>query len=80
MFRIRTHLVVRLFYWKPGADEGETIPLLPIRDMNSRSLGVADMAHALHSGRPHRANGEMAFHILDIMHTILDASQTGMSY
>lgn len=63
--------------WKPDAKEGENIPLLPIRDANSRSLGIADMAHALRSGRPHRANGEMAFHVLDIMHTIHDAAQLG---
>lgn len=63
--------------WRPDSKEGEEIPLLPIRDTNSRSLGVADMAHALRNGRPHRANGEMAYHILDIMHTIHDASRLG---
>ena len=63
--------------WKPDAKEGETISLLPLREKNSRSLGVADMAHALRSGRPHRANGDMAFHVLDIMHTIHDASREG---
>lgn len=63
--------------WKPDAKEGETIPLLPIREKNSRGLGIADMAHALRSGRPHRANGEMAYHVLDIMHTIHDASTKG---
>lgn len=63
--------------WKPGATEGEEIALLPIRAKNSRSLGVADMAHAIRSGRPHRANGEMAYHVLDIMHTIHDASREG---
>lgn len=49
--------------------------LFPIREKNSRSLGVADMAHALRSGRPHRANGEMAYHVLDLMHAIHDASE-----
>jgi predicted dehydrogenase len=63
--------------WKPDAKEGEEIALLPIREKNSRSLGVADMAHALRSGRPHRANGEMAYHVLDIMHTIHDSSEQG---
>lgn len=63
--------------WKPDDKEGTTIPLLPIRSENSRGLGVADMAHALRSGRPHRANGEMAYHVLDIMHTIHDASTKG---
>ncbi len=63
--------------WKAEAKEGEEIPLLPIRDKNSRSLGVADMAHAIRSGRPHRANGQMTYHVLDLMHTIHDASAQG---
>ena len=37
---------------------------------NSRGLGVADMAHAMRSGRPHRASGELAYHVLDIMQSI----------
>jgi predicted dehydrogenase len=44
---------------------------------NSRGIGAADMAEALRSGRPHRANGEMAYHVLDIMHAIHDASAEG---
>ena len=63
--------------WKPEAKEGEPIALLPIREKNSRSLGMADMAHAIRSGRPHRASGEMAYHVLDIMHTIHDAAREG---
>jgi len=41
---------------------------------NSRGLGVADMAHALRSGRAHRASGELAYHVLDTMHAFLDSS------
>lgn len=44
---------------------------------NMRGLGVADLAHALRSGRPHRANGDLAYHVLDIMHAIHDASDAG---
>ncbi|MEM7539119.1 MAG: Gfo/Idh/MocA family oxidoreductase [Chloroflexota bacterium] len=43
----------------------------------SRGLGVADMANALRSGRAHRANGELTYHVLDIMHAFHDASDTG---
>ena len=35
------------------------------------------MAHAMRSGRPHRANGEMAFHVLEIMEAIHTASDQG---
>jgi predicted dehydrogenase len=40
----------------------------------NRGLGVADMAYAIRSGRPHRASGAMAYHVLDIMQTLYDAS------
>lgn len=42
-----------------------------------RSLGVADMAHAIRSGREHRANGEQAFAVLDAMAGFLESSKTG---
>jgi predicted dehydrogenase len=43
---------------------------------NSRGIGVADMAYGLRSGRNHRASGELAYHVLDIMHAFHDASDT----
>lgn len=43
----------------------------------NRGLGLADMAHAMRSGRPHRANGELAMHVLDIMHAFHDAAREG---
>ena len=36
-----------------------------------RGLGVADMAAALLSGRPHRASGERANHVLEIMQGVV---------
>jgi predicted dehydrogenase len=41
---------------------------------NARGLGVADMASAIRSGREHRASGKLAYHVLDIMESIHDAS------
>lgn len=38
-------------------------------------MGLADMAYAIRSGRKHRANGEMAYHVLDIMHAIHDGAR-----
>jgi predicted dehydrogenase len=43
---------------------------------NSRGIGVADMAYALQSGRPHRASGELARHVLDITLGIFESSRT----
>ena len=42
---------------------------------NSRGVGVADMAHALRLGRPHRASGALTFHVLEAMHAFLDSSR-----
>ncbi len=62
-----------------GAHDNEwhNIPLTHGYTTNSRGIGVADMAHAIHSGRAHRANGDMAYHVLDIMEAIHDASREG---
>jgi predicted dehydrogenase len=57
-----------------GEKEWAEIPPVNGYANNSRGLGLADLAHALHSGTPHRASGEMAFHVLDIMHAIHLAS------
>ncbi len=42
-----------------------------------RGIGAADMAHAIQSGRPHRTSGELAYHVLDLMHTLEEASSSG---
>ena len=62
---------------RAGAEEWSEIPLTHIHTENSRGIAVADMAYALRTGRPHRATGEMAYHVLDIMHAIHDASTAG---
>jgi len=46
-------------------------------DGHKWGIGVADMAYALRSGRPHRANGENACHVLEVMHAFLSASRDG---
>ncbi|MDX3925219.1 MAG: Gfo/Idh/MocA family oxidoreductase [Shinella sp.] len=46
-------------------------------DGNYRILGLADMAHAVVSGRPHRANHDISLHVLEIMESILQAAETG---
>ncbi|MCA9985839.1 MAG: Gfo/Idh/MocA family oxidoreductase [Anaerolineales bacterium] len=44
---------------------------------NSRGVGVNDMAYALRTGRSHRANGQLAYHVLDLMHAFHDAAAEG---
>ncbi len=63
--------------YRRGAKDWEEAPLTHQYTEQHRSLGLADMAHALRSGRPHRASGELAYHVLDIMHACHDASREG---
>ena len=44
---------------------------------NSRGLGLADMATGLRGGAPHRANGDLAYHVLEVMHAVETASREG---
>jgi len=53
------------------------IPLTHAHTGNARCLGAADLAYALRTGRPHRASGELAYHVLDAMHAVLEASNSG---
>lgn len=69
-----------VLYRKSRSKEWNEIPLAFEYEKNSRGIGVADMAYAIRSGREHRANGEMAYHILDIMHGFHDASASGKHY
>jgi len=62
---------------RAGEDQWSDIPLAFDYPENSRGLGVADLAHALRTGRPHRACGELAQHVLDVMHAIHESSDTG---
>lgn len=62
---------------RAGAADWSEVPLTHGYARQSRGLGVADMACALRSNRPHRANGELAYHVLDAMHAFHDASREG---
>ena len=62
---------------KRGETEWQSMPLEFGYEENSRGIGVADMAAAIASGRPHRANERVAYHVLDLMHSIVDAAETG---
>jgi predicted dehydrogenase len=70
--------VVKLKY--KNVKEAIEVELTHGFDKNSRGIGVADMTAAILSGRPHRANGELAYHVLEAMHGFHDASQGGKHY
>jgi len=69
---------VRLF--KTGNDDWVDVPLCYGYSENTRGIGVADMAYAIQYNRPHRANGNMAYHVLDVMLALEGSSALGKSY
>lgn len=57
-----------------GEKEWSEVELTHGYTAQSRGVGVADMAAGLRSGRPSRASGDLALHVLDIMQACLDSS------
>ncbi|MGG1639303.1 MULTISPECIES: Gfo/Idh/MocA family protein [unclassified Paenibacillus] len=66
--------------WRAGSNEWSDIPLAYGYTENARGVGAADMAKAIQTGRKHRANGELAYHVLEAMHGFHDASEQGVHY
>ncbi len=58
-------------------DWREVPPRHPYADGNYRILGLADMAHAIRTGRPHRASGDLALHVLEVMEAFQKSADTG---
>jgi predicted dehydrogenase len=61
----------------PGESAWRELPLTHPHAENSRGLGVADLARAIRENRPHRASGQLALHVLDLMHAFHDAAREG---
>ncbi|WP_175825359.1 Gfo/Idh/MocA family protein [Burkholderia cepacia] len=47
---------------------------------NSRGIGLVDMAMSIAEGRAPRASAEMALHILEIMHGMLESAANNVTY
>jgi predicted dehydrogenase len=62
---------------KAGEKEWKEISVNRKYSQNSRGLGLSEMAQAIQQDKPHRANGDMAYHVLDVMHAVHDSSDTG---
>jgi len=63
-----------------GGADWEEVPMTRPYAENSRGIGAADLAYALQSGRPHRASGDLALHVLEAMHGFHEASESGAHY
>ena len=62
---------------KKGGEWANVDTDMPYADGNYRSIGLADMAHAIASDRPHRASGDLALHVLEVMEAFETSSQSG---
>lgn len=60
-----------------GAKTFTTVPAEGAFTEDSRGLGVTELAAAVAAGRPHRASGELALHVLDVMTSLLRAADSG---
>jgi predicted dehydrogenase len=60
-----------------GEREWTDMPVERPHAGQSRGIGLADMTWAMRSGRPHRASGEMASHVVEVMQSLIDSAQKG---
>ncbi len=60
--------------WADGSKEAEIVPTEKIA---SRGTGVVELARAIRAGIAERASGEQAYHVLDIMVSIIEAADSG---
>ena len=61
--------------WTHEEPEWKVVPVSAGYAEAGRGVGLADMAHAIETARPHRASGELAFHVLEIMDAVIKAGR-----
>jgi predicted dehydrogenase len=59
-----------------GADAWEDVPHRFDASVG-RGVGLADMVDAIRADRPHRASGELGFHVLEVLLAIEEATRSG---
>jgi predicted dehydrogenase len=64
-------------YLAKGGEWAEIPSDAPYGDGNYRSIGAADLAHAIRTERPHRASGALALHVLEVMEAFGRSSESG---
>jgi predicted dehydrogenase len=45
------------------------------KQSNYRGIGLSEMIYAIENNKPHRCSGELAFHVLDIINSTIDAAK-----
>jgi predicted dehydrogenase len=59
-------------------DTWRDLPLSPtLRQDNARGIGLDDLCRCLRTGGNPRASGALAYHVLDVMHGLVDSAKEG---
>ena len=58
-----------------GSEDWEV--LTSTKALSTRGTGVLEMARSLRAGRPHRVQGALAHHVVDVMVSIAESAQSG---
>ena len=58
-----------------GSEDWEV--LAQTKALSTRGTGVLEMARSLREGRPHRVQGALAHHVVDVMQSIIESATTG---
>ncbi len=61
--------------WTDASDQPELVKSTGVT--TTRGTGVLELARAIRAGVPERANGAQAYHVVDVMVSILEAAATG---
>lgn len=68
-----------VFLRKNGEEDYKEVPPMFVKGYG-RSIGLADMAYAIRSGRKMRADSQQAMAVLDLMQGFLDSSAQGKAF
>jgi len=63
-----------LWLRRPGESDPEPVEITHGYLDNSRGVGVADLCRAIANDRPQRAHGDMAYHVVDVINSVIEAS------
>jgi predicted dehydrogenase len=66
----------QLYLRRSDSNEFEPVPNEFGYSDNSRGVGVADLSSAIANNRPHRAHGDMAYHVVDVINSVVESSDT----
>jgi predicted dehydrogenase len=59
-------------------DSADPLTIDAVGATTTRGTGVVELAQAIRAGRPERASGEQAFHVLDVMVSAIESAESGV--